>query len=74
MIDESLSYYPEDGELIRYKAVLCRDRGDEEEAERLYGEAVNLTRNGFVWREAEELYGIKPAEYEEQDEEQNEEA
>lgn len=50
--------YPFDGELMRFTALALYSLGKTEEAKEKYTEAVKNTRNGFVWREAEENVGV----------------
>jgi len=56
--EEYLSYFPEDGEIMRFEAYAAYKLCKLELAEEKYRNAVACTRNGFVWREAKELFGI----------------
>lgn len=50
--------FPGDGELMRFTALALYKVGREEEAREKYTEAVKNTRNGYVWREADENCGV----------------
>lgn len=53
-----LEEFPNDGELIRYEAYALYKLDKVDLAGERYEAAVANTRNGFVWREAKELFGI----------------
>lgn len=61
MIDvanKMLAEYPEDGEIMAYIAGAYYMLGDQENATKMYAEAVENTRNGFVWQFAKKHVGI----------------
>ncbi len=60
--ESALKIHGADGELERFAAYALYGLGRKEEAKALYERAVNDTRNGFVWKEAKELFGIVPKE------------
>lgn len=66
--DSYVKQFWNDGEILRFKAFGLFKLGNKEEARKEYMQAVNNTRNGFVWKEAKLLFGIEPEgeEYEEQ--------
>lgn len=56
-----------DGEILGYMAYAKWMLGFEEEAKGVYETAVSQSRNGFLWKEAEELAGVIHREKEEYD-------
>ena len=61
IIDEGnqmLSDFPDDGEILASIAEAHYRLGDSEKAHEIYRNAVNNTRNGFVWRNAKQQVGI----------------
>lgn len=58
--ESALTYFSNDGEIMSYRAfgLYCADRKDEAREE--YERAINNTRNGFVWKEAKEYFGLIP--------------
>ena len=56
--NEMLKEYPEDGEIMAYIAAAYYMMGDNEKAKKMYAEAVENTRNGFVWQFAKKHVGI----------------
>lgn len=58
--EDALNMFNNDGELMAYKAAGLYGLGKRDEAKASYIEAVNNTRNGFIWKEAKELFGIVP--------------
>ena len=58
MAREKMISFGNDGEIIRYEAYGLYCLGNVEEAKSRYEAAIERTRNGFVWREAMELFGI----------------
>lgn len=50
--------FGEDGELLRFKGMGLYKLNKTEEARNIYASAIENTRNGFVWREAWELFGM----------------
>lgn len=50
--------YEEDGEILSYIAYALYKMGRSDEARSTYLDAVKKTRNGFIWRQADELFGI----------------
>lgn len=55
---EAIGDYGEDGELIKFEAYGLYKLGHLDESNARYCEAIRNTRNGFVWREAQDLLGI----------------
>lgn len=55
---KEIGHFGTDGELIRYEAYALYMLGERDEAKARYEAAVTHTRNGYVWREAGELFGI----------------
>ena len=77
--DQAIRSFGDNGELIWYRAWALHSLGDESAAAE-YQKAVGHTRNGLVWHEAKELYGIEYCqvseninEFEEEEEEEEEE-
>lgn len=57
---ESLEQFENDGEIIRYEAFALARKGMMDQAREKYETAVRYTRNGFVWKEAKQLFNIDP--------------
>ena len=53
-----LSEFPEDGEIMNILAKAYFHLGEKEKSYELFKQAVDFTRNGFVWRDAKEFAGI----------------
>ena len=50
--------FPQDGEILGIIAKAYFHLGENEKSHELFRKAVDLTRNGFVWKEAKEYAGI----------------
>lgn len=57
---EAIKKYGQDGELIRFEAYGLYGQGNMSESKARYNVAIKNTRNGFVWREAKDLFQIDP--------------
>lgn len=55
---KAMEKWQNDGEIIRFYAYACHKLSDDETAKNAYIQAVTNTRNGYVWREARELYNL----------------
>ena len=55
---DCIDRFGRNGELISYEAYGLYRLGFADEAQKQYAEAASRTRNGFVWKEAKELFGI----------------
>ena len=53
-----LNEYPNDGEIMAYIAEAYYQLGKKEKAYEMYNQAVQNTRNGFVWQYAKKRSGI----------------
>ncbi|WP_406535724.1 LicD family protein [Methanobrevibacter sp.] len=56
--NDMLIDFPEDGEILASIAEAYYHLGDDKKAHDIYSDAVNHTRNGFVWRDAKQYVGI----------------
>ncbi len=59
--EKALSYidkYGRDGELLSFYAETLYRQGRRDESRAVYEEAIENTRNGFVWRSAKDLFGL----------------
>lgn len=50
--------FNDDGEIMRYEAYALYMLDEKEESKAVYKLAIKKTRNGFVWKEAKELFDI----------------
>lgn len=55
---EAYKTFGEDGEIVRFEGYALYKLNMLEESEARYRVAIKKTRNGFVWREAGDLFGI----------------
>ena len=56
--EESLMEFPNDGEILGLIARAYYRLGEKDKAYDIYSQAVQLTRNSFIWRNAKEDCGI----------------
>ncbi len=56
---ESLNCFPDDGELLRFAAWAEYQDSNLSRSKELYKKAIMRTRNGFVWKEAYELFKLE---------------
>ena len=54
----ALDKYGRDGELLSFYAEALYRQGKINAAKTIYKEAIENTRNGFVWRAAKDLFGL----------------
>ncbi|MGN0681969.1 MAG: LicD family protein [Candidatus Fimisoma sp.] len=59
LCDNGLKLYEDDGELLKIKGDIETLRGNNENAIALYEKAVKNTRNGLIWLELKNKYGIE---------------
>lgn len=61
--DKAINKYGPDGELLSFEAYGLYKLNKKFESKGKYEEAVRLCRNGFVWKEAKQLFGIDAYNY-----------